>query len=59
MLNEEKDRPDANLLYDLISKEYAKKVPKNTSIESIFRCINYFTNFSNYMIENINDFLNE
>ena len=59
MLSEEKDRPDANLLYDLISKEYAKKVPKNTSIESIFRCINSFTNFSNYMIENKNDFLDE
>ena len=59
MLNEEKDRPDANLLYDLISKEYAKKVPRNTSIEAIFRCLNSFNNFSTYMIENKNDFLNE
>ena len=59
MLNEEKDRPDSNQLYDLILKEYAKKVPKNTSIDSIFRCINSFTNFSDYMIENKNDFLDE
>lgn len=59
MLNEEEVRPDANLLYDLISKEYAKKVPKNTSIESVFRCLNSFSNFSNYMIENKNDFLDE
>ena len=59
MLSDEKDRPDANLLYDLIAKEYAKKVPRNTSIESVFRCLHSFSNFTSYMIENKNDYLNK
>ena len=56
MLDEEEKRPDANTLYDLILKEYVKKVPHNSSIEAVFRCINSYQNFNRYMIDNKNDF---
>ena len=56
---DEKDRPDANNLYDMILKEYAKRIKTNSSIEAVFRCFNSFKNFSSYMLENKNSFQNE
>lgn len=56
---DEKDRPDANSLYDMILKEYVKRIKTNTSIEAVLRCFNSFKNFSSYMIENKNSFKNE
>ena len=56
---DEKDRPDANSLYEMILKEYTKRIRTNTSIEAVFRCFNSFKNFSSYMIENKNSFQNK
>ena len=60
MLNkDEEKRPDANTLYDLILKEYAKKVPHNSSIEAVFRSIISFKNFTTCMLDNKKEFLDE
>ena len=59
MLKEETDRPDSNTLYEMILKEYSKRAAKISSIESIIRCMNSFSNFSNYMLQKKNDFQNE
>ena len=56
---DEKDRPDANNLYDMILKEYIKRIKTNTSIEAVFRCFNSFKNLSSYMLENKISFQNE
>jgi serine/threonine protein kinase len=56
---DEKDRPDANNLYDMIFKEYVKRLKTNTSIEAVFRCFNSFKNLSSYMIQNKISFQNE
>lgn len=59
MLKEEKYRPDSNTLYEMIFKEYSKRVAKLSSIESIIRCMNSFQNFSEYMLKNKIFFQNE
>ena len=56
---DEKDRPDANNLYDMIFKEYVKSLRANTSIEAVFRCFNSFKNLSSYMLENKISFKSE
>lgn len=59
MLNEEKNRPNADKLYDLIFEQYIQKVPKITSIEAVFRCLNSYKKFNNYFENNSNNFQNK
>ena len=59
MLKNEKERPDANQLYNSIIKEYIKNVAKISSIDSVFRCMYSFTNFFNDMSQRKNNYSNE
>ena len=60
MLNEdEKKRPDAEQLYDLIKQAYNARVVKNTSIMSVFTCMNAYQNLSNDLEEKKNEFKNK
>ena len=56
MLKMEKD---TNQLYDDIIKEYIKNVAKISSIDSVFRCMYSFINFSNEMSQRKNNYSNE
>ena len=58
MLKEESQRPNAEILYNLISNEYIKNVAKLTSINSVFRCMFSFLNFSQEMYVNSQAFSN-
>ena len=58
MLKKEDERPDINNLYDMIMKEYIKNVAKITSIDSVFRCMYSFMNFSKNMKDRAQSFLN-
>ena len=52
MLNKnEKERPNADTLFNLVNKEYIKNVAKITSIDSVFRCMYSFLNFTKKMKE--------
>ena len=58
MLNEdEKERPNADEIYCEIQLCYINKVIKNTSIKSVFTCINEYQNFNADFNENKNKFL--
>ena len=60
MLNEdEKKRPDAEQLYDLIKQAYNARVVKNTSIISIFTCMNAYHKLSDDLEEKKNEFKNK
>lgn len=48
----EKDRPDTKTLYNMILKEYIKRLKINTSIGAVFRCFFSLKNFSSYMLNN-------
>ena len=58
MLGDEKKRPDANKLYQNISIYYIHNAAKNTSIKSIFRCINAYQNFTSDFEEKKNNYQN-
>jgi serine/threonine protein kinase len=51
MLKREEERPTADYLYGLIMEEYIKNVAKLTSINSVFRCMFSFINFTRTMDE--------
>ena len=52
MINEDEDKiPDANELYDKIMEEYIKNVAKITSVDSVFRCMFSFMNFTQLMLQ--------
>ena len=59
MLSEEKTRPNADELYDLILNEYVKLFNKNSSIEAVLRCLISYKKTSMYMSEKKNNYLNE
>ena len=56
---DENERPDSNELYNMILKEYVKNLENNTSIESVFRCINSYKDLSMFMKQNKDTFKNE
>ena len=59
MLRNEKDRPDANYLYSVIMEQYIKNVARITSIDSVFRCMYAFQNFTQIMYQNVQTYSNE
>ena len=59
MLKNEKDRPDANYLYSVIMEQYIKNVARITSIDSVFRCMYAFQNFTQIMYQNVQTYSNE
>ena len=59
MINQDENaRPDTEKLYSLIMEEYIKNVTRISSIDSIFRCMCSFKNFTNYMYNNIDTYSN-
>ena len=58
MISNENQRPDAQNLYNLIMNEYIKNVAKVTSIDSVFRCMFSFMNFTQIMNQKAQTFLN-
>ena len=58
MLVNEKERPDTKYFYDLIMEEYIRNVARITSIDSVFRCMYSFTNFTQNMRQREQSFLN-
>ena len=58
MIKPENERPDAKLLYGLIMEEYIKNVAKVTSIDSVFRCMFSFMNFTQEMYNRLGGFSN-
>ena len=58
MLNEENNRPNAENLFNIIMAEYIKNVAKITSIDSVFRCMYSFLNFTKIICGKINNFSN-
>jgi len=59
MINQDENaRPDTEKLYSLIMEEYIKNVTRISSIDSIFRCMCSFKNFTNYMYKNIGTYSN-
>ena len=59
MLKEEKERPDANTLYNLILEQYIRNVARLTSIDSVFRCMYSFKNFTQIMFQKLQVYSNE
>ena len=58
MLVNENERPDTKYFYDLIMGEYIKNVARITSIDSVFRCMFAFRNFTQNMSQREQSFLN-
>ena len=58
MKNNENERPDDDTLNNYIMKEYIKYVAKISSIDSVFRCMYSFLNFSTEMIQKAQSFNN-
>ena len=58
MLKNENERPNAQNLFNIVMAEYIKNVAKITSIDSIFRCMFSFLNFSKMISEKYKNFLN-
>ena len=58
MLKNENERPNAQNLFNIVMAEYIKNVAKITSIDSIFRFIFSFLNFSKIISERYKNFLN-
>ena len=59
MLEEDENKmPETNELYDKIMEQYIKNAAKITSIDSVFRCMYSFNNFTEDMIKNAKSFLN-
>ena len=58
MLNEENNRPNAENLFNIIMAEYIKNVAKITSIDSVFRCMYSFLNFTKIICGKFNNFSN-
>ena len=54
--DEEEKRPTVSELYNRIMQEYIKNVAKLSSIDSVFRCIYAFQNFTSVMYEKIGTF---
>ena len=59
MLKNENERPDANYLYSLIMEQYIKNVTRITSIDSVFRCMYAFQNFTQIMYQKAQTYSNE
>ena len=59
MLKDEKERPDANELYKKILEQYIRKVARLTSIDSVFRCMYSFKNFTQIMFQKFQIYSNE
>ena len=57
LVNENK-RPDTKYFYDLIMGEYIRNVARITSIDSVFRCMLSFRNFTQNMRQREHSFLN-
>ena len=58
MISDVNQRPDAQNLFNLVMSEYIKNVAKVTSIDSVFRCMYSFMNFTQIMNQNAQSFLN-
>ena len=55
MINNDEDKiPDTDELYEKIMKEYIKNAAKITSIDSVFRCLYSFKNFTDFMKKKAN-----
>ena len=59
MLSNVNQRPDADTLYNLVKNEYIKNVAKISSINSIFRCMYAFINFSKEIVQKAQIYSNE
>ena len=59
MLKDEKERPDANELYKKILEQYIRNVARLTSIDSVFRCMYSFKNFTQIIFQNVQTYSNE
>ncbi len=59
MLKKESERPDSNYIYKLIMEEYIKNVARITSIDSVFRCMFSFMNFTQNIMQKAQIFSNE
>ena len=59
MIKPENERPETKVLYELIMEEYIKNVAKVTSIDSVFRCMFSFMNFTQEMNTRFAGFSNE
>ena len=58
MLKNENERPDSNNLYYYIMEQYIRNVARLTSIDSVFRCMYSFMNFTQIMSQNVGTYLN-
>ena len=58
MKKNENERPDDNILNNYVMGEYIKNVAKISSIDSVFRCMYSFLNFSTEMIQKAQSFSN-
>ena len=57
MLEKDENKiPDTDKLYDKIMEEYIKNAAKTTSIDSVFRCMYSFKNFTEIMINKAESF---
>lgn len=54
MLDSNSDIPDSNELYKTVKAEYVKKYARNTSINSVLRCLHSFHSFNEVMLKNSN-----
>ena len=59
MLSNVNQRPDTDTLYNKIKNEYIKNVAKISSINSIFRCMYAFINFSKEIVQKAQIYSNE
>ena len=59
MLKNENEMPNTKFFYDKIMEEYIKNVARITSIDSVFRCMYSFMNFTQIMTQRANSFSNQ
>ena len=57
MIKNEKEIPETDVLYDKIMEEYIKNVAKVSSVDSIFRCMFSFRNFTELIFQKEESFL--
>lgn len=48
---DKKKRPNSKQIFDLVKKEYSKKYIKNSSIDSLIRCLFSFDSLTQYFLE--------
>ena len=58
MLDEPYARPDSNSLYNTIKKLYVKKYARNSSINSVLRCLYSYRNFNEFLLKKDTEFEN-